>query len=149
MTIRSLILLLTLLALPAWATDNFTLTDLDGKTHSSQAYKGKWVLVNFWATWCPPCLEEIPDLIALQESHKNLVVIGIAMDYKSKQEIVKFADDNLINYPLVLGDEKLARQFGSANILPSSYIYNPQGKLVKIHRGLLNRSLVEKLLLEK
>jgi thiol-disulfide isomerase/thioredoxin len=142
-------LLLAMLALPVWAADGFNLTDLNGKTLSSQAYKGKWVLVNFWATWCPPCLEEIPDLIALQESHKNLVVIGIAMDYKNKQEITKFADDNLIGYPLVLGDEKLARQFGSADILPSSYIYNPQGKLVKIHRGLLNRNLVEKLMLEK
>jgi len=142
-------LLLAMLALPVWAADGFNLTDLNGKTLSSQAYKGKWVLVNFWATWCPPCLEEIPDLIALQESHKNLVVIGIAMDYKNKQEIAKFADDNLIGYPLVLGDEKLARQFGSADILPSSYIYNPQGKLVKIYRGLLNRNLVEKLMLEK
>jgi thiol-disulfide isomerase/thioredoxin len=146
----SLVLALTstLLATSVQA-EPFSLTDMDGKTHTTTSYKGKWVLVNFWATWCPPCLEEIPDLIALQDSHKNLIVIGIAMDYKSKQEVAKFADDNLINYPLVLGNDKLARQFGSAEILPTTYIYNPQGKLVKVHRGLISRNGIEKLMLEK
>lgn len=143
------IILLMLLALPAWAADGFTVTDLNGKVHTAQTYKGKWVLVNFWATWCPPCLEEIPDLIALQESHKNLVVIGIAMDYQNKQEIVRFADDNLMNYPLVLGDDKILRQFGSADVLPSTYLYNPQGKPVKVIRGLINRTAIEKLMQEK
>ncbi len=148
--IASLILALigTLLVTPVQA-EPFSLTDMDGKTHTTASYKGKWVLVNFWATWCPPCLEEIPDLIALQDSHKNLAVIGIAMDYKSKQEVAKFADDNLISYPLVLGNDKLARQFGSAEILPTTYIYNPQGKLVKVHRGLISRNSIEKLMLEK
>ena len=138
------------LSMPVWAVESFHLIDLDGKIHLSSDYKGKWIFVNFWATWCPPCLEEIPDLIALQDQHKKkLIVIGIALDYKNKQEVIKFADDNLINYPLVLGDEKLIHQIGSADVLPSTYIYNPLGKLVKIHRGLLNRDTVEKLLLEK
>jgi thiol-disulfide isomerase/thioredoxin len=126
--------------------DEFTATDLSGNTQSLASYQGKWVLVNFWATWCPPCLEEIPDLIALQESHKDLVVIGIAMDYKSKKEILDFADDNLMSYPLVLGDEKTMRQFGNTEVLPTSYIYNPQGKLVKRYRGSISRAAVEKLL---
>src|SRR4051794_36079864 len=91
------------------AADDFNLLDLNGKPQILSAYKGKWVLVNFWATWCPPCLEEIPDLIALQESHKEMIVIGIAMDYKSKKAILDFADDNLMSYPLVLGDEKALR----------------------------------------
>lgn len=145
---RVLLLVAALQAVPALA-EPFNLTDTNGKTHTALAYKGKWVLVNFWATWCPPCLEEIPDLIALQESHRNLMVIGIALDYKDKQEITRFADDNLINYPLVLGNDKIVRQFGSASVLPTTYLYNPQGKLVEVHRGLISRKAIEKLMREK
>jgi thiol-disulfide isomerase/thioredoxin len=126
--------------------DGFNVTDLNGKAHALSDYRGKWVLVNFWATWCPPCLEEIPDLLALEESHKELIVIGVAMDYKSKKEVLDFADDNLMSYPLVLGDEKTVSQFGSTDVLPTSYLYNPQGKLVKRYRGSISRAAVEKLL---
>ncbi|MFM9913046.1 MAG: TlpA disulfide reductase family protein [Methylophilaceae bacterium] len=125
---------------------DFNLTDLNGKPHKLADYKGKWVLVNLWATWCPPCLEEIPDLIALQETHKNLAVIGVAVDYESKQKVVDFADDNLMNYPIVLGDEKVMQQLGAAEVLPSTYLYDPQGKMVKLHRGLITRKIVEKLM---
>lgn len=146
--LRALLLFASVQAVSALA-EPFSLTDTDGKVHTAQAYKGKWVLVNFWATWCPPCLEEIPDLIALQESHRDLVVIGIALDYKDKQEITRFADDNLINYPLVLGNDKIVHQFGSASVLPTTYLYNSQGKLVEVHRGLISRKAVEKLMREK
>jgi thiol-disulfide isomerase/thioredoxin len=140
--------LLCLAYLPAHA-NGFNLTDLNGKSHKLEAYKGKWVLVNFWATWCPPCLEEIPDLIALHESKRNIAVIGIALDSNGKKEIREFADDNLMSYPLALGDDKLVSQFGKADVLPSTFIYNPQGKLVKVHRGLLNKEFVEKLIQAK
>lgn len=132
----------------AWA-ENFTVTDLNGKVHKLADYKGKWVLVNFWATWCPPCLEEIPDLIALHEGKRNLAVIGIALDSKDQKEIRAFAEDNLMSYPLVLGDEKIASQFGKADVLPSTFIYNPQGKLVKVQRGLITKGFVEKLIQAK
>jgi thiol-disulfide isomerase/thioredoxin len=140
--------LLYLACLPAYA-NGFSLTDLDGKSHKLEGYKGKWVLVNFWATWCPPCLEEIPDLIALHESKRNIAVIGIALDSNGKKEIREFADDNLMSYPLALGDEKLVSQFGKADVLPSTFIYNPQGKLVKVHRGLITKAFVEKLIRAK
>lgn len=125
--------------------EDFNLTDLNGKRHKLADYQGKWLLVNFWATWCPPCREEIPDLIALHESKRNIAVIGIALDAENQKEIRAFADDNLMSYPLVQGNEKTLSQFGKANVLPTTFIYNPQGKLVKVHRGLITKSTVEKL----
>jgi len=119
-----------------------------GKPHRLSDYKGKWVLVNYWATWCPPCLEEVPDLVTLYDQHKgrDLMVIGIAFDYKSAKEVEKFVDDMLISYPIVLGDEKVAAQIGSAAVLPTTYFYNPQGKLVKVKRGIVTRQYVEQII---
>lgn len=137
--------LLTIAIWPAQAVEGFSLKDTSGRAHALSDYKGKWVLVNFWATWCPPCLEEIPDLIALHDKRTDVVVIGVAIEYQNEQEVSKFVDDNLISYPIVLGDEKTIRQFGSADILPTTYIYTPQGQLAKMQRGLMTRKQMERI----
>ena len=125
--------------------DGFTLKDSKGNVHRLSDYKGKWVLVNFWATWCPPCLEEIPDLIALHDAHKNkdLAVIGIAMDYQDPKAVIAFADSMFISYPIVLGTPKIADQIGPVRGLPMTYLYNPQGKIVASNVGALTRQAVE------
>ncbi len=125
------------------AAEGFTLKDTQGKVHRLEDYKGKWVLVNFWATWCPPCLEEIPDLIKLSETRKDVVVIGIAMEYQSAKYVKEFADNLFVTYPVVLGDRKIAAQIGSIPGLPTSYMYNPQGKLAAQHVGPLTRKAIE------
>jgi thiol-disulfide isomerase/thioredoxin len=133
----------------AEASKVFMMKDLVGKEHRLSDYQGKWVLVNYWATWCPSCLDEIPDLVSLYDQHKNkdLVVLGIAVDYKSEHEVRHFVDDMLISYPIILGTPKIFAQFGSSSVLPTTYIYNPQGKLVKIKRGQLSKQTVESIML--
>jgi thiol-disulfide isomerase/thioredoxin len=127
----------------AWA-DAFVFKDLQGHEQRLQDYRGKWVLVNFWATWCPPCLEEIPDLVALHESHKNtdLVVIGVALD-STKESVVEFVAKKKISYPIVFGDYDLAAQIGEVEALPTSYLFDPAGKLVSYQQGIVTRSSVE------
>jgi thiol-disulfide isomerase/thioredoxin len=133
------------LALASVSANAFTLVDSKGKTHTLAQYKGKWVLVNFWATWCPPCLEEIPDLVALHENKKNnLVVLGVAMDYRDAKAVLQFSDQMMVSYPIILGDQKMAAQVGSIPGLPTTYLYNPQGKVVAYNVGALTREAVER-----
>jgi len=142
-------LLLALMGSWAQAAD-FKVTDTQGKTHTLSGYKGKWVLVNYWATWCPPCLEEIPDLIALNENKKNnLVVIGVAMDYRSAKQVTDFADGLLVDYPIVLGNPQIVSQIGPVQGLPTTYLFNPEGKMVAQQVGLITRAAVESYIASK
>ena len=138
-----------LLAGPAQARD-FRLVDTAGKTHTLAGYKGKWVLVNYWATWCPPCLEEIPDLIALHENKKNnLVVIGIALDFRSAKQVTDFADGLMVNYPIVLGNSQVVNQIGPVQGLQTTYLYTPEGKMVAQKVGAITRAAVESYITSK
>jgi thiol-disulfide isomerase/thioredoxin len=123
----------------------FTFTDMQGNEHRLSGYRGKWVVVNFWATWCPPCLAEIPDLNALHEQYgkTKLAVIGIAMEYRDPKAVMQFADSLMMSYPLVLGDDRIAAQIGPVEGLPATYLYNPQGKLVAYNVGALTKTAVE------
>ncbi len=140
-----LLLLISLTSYTSFAQAQFTLVDMKGETHQLDNYKGKWVIVNYWATWCPPCLEEIPDLVNLYDSRKgiDLMVIGVVFDYETLQDVETYVDDMLMSYPIVLGNEQVVKQIGSAEVLPTSYIYNPQGKLVKVKRGIVSRQYLE------
>ena len=128
------------------ATENFTLTDTDGKSHSLPAYRGKWLIVNFWATWCPPCLEEIPDLVAIKESRKDVEIIGIAMEFQDDRQVVQFAEGMFVNYPIVLGDRKISASIGQVDGLPTTFIYDPQGRLAERHVGKITRKQIERLI---
>lgn len=129
----------------ALAAADFSFRDIAGKQHNLADYRGKWVLVNFWATWCPPCLKEIPDLMALHNEHKDkdLVVIGIATDYYNPKLVTDFAREHRISYPVVLGNDTIVAQIGRVEGLPMTYMYNPQGKMVAYNVGALTQKAVE------
>lgn len=148
MCIKKLLVIFTLLASCcniAYAKDAVVLQDLTGRRHSLSEYAGKWLIINYWATWCSPCLEEVPELVALYDDRKakDLMVIGVVFDYETVEEVKRYVDDMLMSYPIVLGNKAVAKQIGSAEMLPTTYLFNPQGKLIKVKRGIVSRSYLE------
>lgn len=147
---RSLVILFCLLLslVPDVQAKDFLFTDSTGKKLTLSGYKGKWVLINFWATWCPPCLKEIPDLVSLYESRKDVMVIGVAMDYQDPKTVLKFADSLSISYPIVFGDKKIAAQIGPVSMLPTTYLFNPAGQPAAYKIGLISRESLEEFMRE-
>jgi thiol-disulfide isomerase/thioredoxin len=120
------------------------LKDLDGKDLNLSAYRGKVILLNFWATWCGPCREEIPSLIELQKRYKDrLQVIGLAVDEDDEKVVRKFADSEGINYPLALSSIEIRMAYGGVGALPTLFVINPDGRIVQKHVGLFNPVLYE------
>jgi thiol-disulfide isomerase/thioredoxin len=122
----------------------FTVTDLSGRQLSSADWKGKVVLVNFWATWCPPCLAEIPDLIALQNKYRDqLVVVGISEDEISPEVVKQFADERKINYPIAMTTPALQERFTGIVALPTTFVLDPDGRIAYKRVGILHPEQTE------
>src|SRR5450631_4366004 len=110
---------------PAPALD---LKDLDGKPLKLDAYRGKVILLNFWATWCGPCRAEIPSLIELQKRYKDrLQVIGLAVDEEDDSAVQKFAASESINYPVAMTPPEIRVAYGGIMALPTVFVINPEG----------------------
>ena len=129
-----------LAVLPAAA---FELKDTQGRVHRLADYRGRWVVVNFWATWCVPCIEEIPEIAAFQKDHPRVVVIGVAVDAENEAKVKQFARKLGHDYPLVLSDESVEKQLGEPRALPTTRIYDPSGKVVYDRVGRMNRRSLE------
>ena len=133
----------------AGAGDDWSLKDKDGTHYTLSNLQGRWVLVNFWAPWCLPCIQEMPDLVALQQQHKDLQVIGVAVMYGSRKEVMDMVSKLSISYPVVFGNEDTAGDFGGLDGLPTSFLYSPSGKLVGHHQGILTQSEIEQAMAQK
>lgn len=128
---------------------NFALKASDGKTIEMAKLKGKVVLVNFWATWCGPCRKEMPDFVEAYNQYKpkGLEIIGISLDEDGWSVVNPFLKQYKINFPVVIGDGKLARAYGGIEFIPTSFLVDRQGNIVDKHVGMLSKELLEKKLL--
>jgi len=111
---------------------DFSLVALDGKTMRLSDFRGKAVLLNFWATWCGPCKIEMPWLVDLQKQYgaQGLQIVGVAMDDASKEDIAKFARDMGVNYPILIGKEAVGNDYGGVPALPETFVIARDGKIV-------------------
>jgi len=122
----------------------FTAVDLDGRSISTDSFRGKVVILNFWATWCGPCRAEIPDLVALQERYRDtLQVIGISQDEAPPAVVKRFAAEHKVNYPVLMTTEQIDKLFPGISALPTSYIVDRQSRIVQKHVGMLRAKTTE------
>ena len=124
---------------------DFTLESLDGKTVHLSDFRGKGVLLNFWATWCQPCKIEMPWFAELQKQYgpQGLQIVGIAMDDASPKEIGEFAHDLGVNYPILVGKEAVGDAYGGVQFLPATFYIGRDGKVVDKVFGLKGRGEIE------
>jgi cytochrome c biogenesis protein CcmG/thiol:disulfide interchange protein DsbE len=137
----------TCMANPKQANFDFTMKDVDGNDVSLTAYKGKVVLLNFWATWCGPCKAEIPGFVRLQEKYRDqgLVIVGYSVD-DTAEKAKAYAAQFKMNYPILLGEgrEDLQDAYGPIWGLPSSFIISKDGKVCRKHIGIAPEAVFEK-----
>jgi len=124
---------------------DFTLQSLDGNSMRLSDFRGKAVLLNFWATWCGPCKIEMPWFIELQKQYQaqGLQIVGVAMDDSSQEDIAKFAQEMGVNYPVLIGKEAVGDAYGGVPALPESFFIGRDGKIVDKIIGLKGKSEIE------
>lgn len=128
----------------------FALKDIDGVERKLSEFRGKWVVLNFWATWCPPCLKEIPELVEFHENHhtKNAVVVGIDFEDIAIDELREFTESYFMNYPILLMKPNARTPFGVISGLPTTFLISPQGQLVAKQSGPVTGKMIEDFIIE-
>jgi len=150
-----ILFLITFLSGNAYASLDVLLKSInDDSQHTISEYigHGKWVVLNIWGTRCPPCLEEVPELVRFHDEHKDTdaIVLGIAIDfpsfgYANKKEVITFAEDYLIDFPILLSDASITEKTGLGRLegLPTTYLFNPDGQVVGMQVGGISKKILE------
>lgn len=130
-------------------TPDFKLPDLSGRQITLSGFKGRVVLLNFWATWCPPCKNEVPELVALQSKFQNagLDIVGVSLDDAPVEHVRQFKEVYRINYVILYAGgekEKLMRRFGNIRGIPATFLIDREGRIVKQVTGYMPGSFWEK-----
>jgi thiol-disulfide isomerase/thioredoxin len=125
---------------PAWQ-----LQSPAGQAVQLSDFKGKVVVLDFWATWCPPCRAEIPDFVALQKQYgdKGLVIVGVSLDQGGPDLVTKFMQAHGMDYPVVMGNEQISDEYGGIQGIPTTFVIDRQGKIVSSHIGETDKSVFE------
>lgn len=116
---------------------DFTLPALEDKDFTLSSLKGKVILLNFWATWCPPCRKEIPDFVELYEKYreKGLEIVGVSLDREKEKVVKPFAEKMGINYTLVFGNQEVEKKYGGITGIPTTFLINRKGNIAKKYIG--------------
>jgi thiol-disulfide isomerase/thioredoxin len=123
----------------------FDVSDTRGTHYRLSDLKGRWVVVNFWATWCVPCLQEIPEIAEFARAYPRVTVIGVAMDAENPAKVKQFAQKTGHDYPLVLADDAVEKQLGEPKALPTTRVYDPSGKVVYDRPGRVGVKALEEI----
>jgi thiol-disulfide isomerase/thioredoxin len=144
----SLIIVLVFSSLSAAAdpVSDFSLPDLEGNQHTLDGYRGKWIIINYWATNCAPCLKEIPELESFHRRHqdKDAVVLGVNYEDIKLSWLKDFVLSVKMSYPVLLAEENSVTPFGSIIMLPTTVIVSPDGHLMGLHRGAVTVEMLDK-----
>jgi peroxiredoxin len=121
---------------------DFTLADAKGAPVKLSDYQGKVVLLNFWATWCGPCKVEIPWFVEFEKKYKDrgFAMLGVSMDEDGWKAVKLFASQERINYPLLIGNDRVAQLYGGIDSLPSTFLIDRKGRIASIHLGIVSKS---------
>jgi len=121
----------------------FQLQNLDGQTVSSSDFEGKIRIVDFWATWCPPCRAEIPHFNSLAKKYPDIAILGIALDREGPGVVKAFADEFQIKYPLLMGNMETVKAFGDIQSIPTTFVIDQKGMIIKKYVGYRPESVFE------
>ena len=123
----------------------FTLQDLNGKSVSLADFRGKVIILDFWATWCPPCIKEIPDFIELYKQYedKGFAMVGISLDQAGISVVKSFVQKSKINYPIMMTDGKVDKAYGGITSIPTTFIIDPAGNIRKKYVGYNSKAVFE------
>ncbi|SMO43169.1 cytochrome c biogenesis protein CcmG, thiol:disulfide interchange protein DsbE [Fodinibius sediminis] len=124
---------------------NFTLKTMDNSPFTLSDHKGKVVVLNVWATWCPPCRKEIPDFIEIQKKMRDegVLFVGVSVDKEGWEVVRPFAKEYGINYPLVVDDGTVRQKYGPLRGIPTTFIINKKGKVEYVAPGMINREALQ------